>query len=153
VFVGAFCNLRHAVNAHDALLSQLRIEREETDRYLTTYAQANGRQGGTLNVLWTYGTDAPCYALWFGNAYADNAFEEEISEICPHDMHFNIVAQQVRAHGEWVPISSVGNWDVIVMAEQFLPMYPYVAAYGVARHSSVPTVRYGRLAFIHHQRE
>ncbi len=43
-----------------------------------------------ITVYWTYNTWSPCYARWLGNEFSKNRFTDQVLEICPRDLQFDI---------------------------------------------------------------
>jgi hypothetical protein len=148
ILIGFLHNLTNSVNNHHALLSRLQSAEKEIESYFAEYAAATGQDRDSLMILWTYGTDSRCYALWFGNDYAKRVFSKEISQVCPHQVQLNIWNRKVLLPDGWLPIDSDLDWDIIVAAQNILRNYPYLADYSETVISQAKTAYFGNVVFI-----
>ena len=89
-------------------------------------------------VLWSYGTSSPCFALYFGNSYASDAFTEEIQKVCPQEGRYNVWSDGDK-------LSAEEKWDIIVIPEKYLPND--AEEYGSVEVSDA-IIKYGQIFFI-----
>jgi len=141
-------NLTSSVRNHRALLSRHQSAEKEIERYFADYAIAAGQDRDSLMIVWTYGTDSRCCALWLGNEYARWVFTKEVFQVCPYQVLLNLWNFKVLLPDRWVPLDSDLDWDIIVTAQKILTRYPDLANYGETVISQAKTAYLGNVVFI-----
>jgi hypothetical protein len=76
--------------------------------------------------------------LYFGNVYANNAFAEEIQQVCPQEGRYDVWSDGDK-------LSTEAKWDIIVIPEKYLPTD--AEEYGSVVTSDA-TSKYGPIFFI-----
>jgi hypothetical protein len=143
VLLGFLYSLTNSVSSHRAMSSIIQSGEKEMERFFTDYAVATGQDRDSLTILWTYGTDSRCYALWYCNDYAKRALSKEISQVCPYQRQLNF----------WRQEQPPDDWDIIVAARTFLIDRPNSASYltncgETILSSQARTTRFGSVFFI-----
>jgi len=105
----------------------------ETQTHIAERASTLGKSPDTMVVLLTYGLkmSSPCYALMFGNDYANHVFGQEITEQCPNQMEFNIWSRAIYDNFGGEP-SKDFNWDVMILDPDMVThkAYDYLNDFG-----------------------
>jgi hypothetical protein len=106
-----------AVKNHKNGVAGLENEQRTIEEQLEIISHQLGKEGGDLQVLWTYGVHDGCYAHWHGNDYGAGALSPQISRLCPNDGSLNIFNGAVNARGKSMSLDETA-WDVIVVREK-----------------------------------
>lgn len=145
VFAGLFINLYRTVIITRVSTAQIEKASAGIDSFIEDYKGLNDHQ---LIKLWTYGMPSNCYALWYGNRYANQIFAEEIADICAQDLELDIWLNQVQLpNGTKVPLEGI-NWDIIMATETTLLDNPNLAEYGRVVTSDQRLGSFGRVIYI-----
>jgi hypothetical protein len=82
------------------LINNLRLHNRSV-RYFQQYQQEIDEFINPVNekvptkVYWTYNTYSHCYALWLGNDFSKTRFRNEITDLCPNNLQYDIWSQTV----------------------------------------------------------
>jgi hypothetical protein len=148
VLAGFGASLWSAVSAHLEFVHGLQGRDVATESTLVQLAQERGIARDSLRALWTYGTTSPCYALAFGDDYANRAFYADIASICPHDSNLNIWDAKVAAGLDDIDLTDYPEWDVIVVPGELAAQLPQSLAISDSHASSIDSLGYGPLIFV-----
>lgn len=148
VLAGFGAQLVSAATSHLAVADQLRRDDQATDQMLAQLAATRSIPRTSLRTLWTYGTTAPCYALWFGDDSADRVFQADIEQMCPRDANLNVWNAKVLSPAGDVNFGEYREWDVVVLPEADARLRPALRTDGPAFPSSIGSLGGGQLLFV-----
>ncbi len=115
VLIGLVVNAAQGIIARRA---EMRTEAESqklVQQIITQRAREVQRPPEDLTVLWMYGTYSDCWGLWFANQRSGDAFDKEISHICPKQYE---LAGRVLMPNDKVPLESM-DWDIVFTCERY----------------------------------
>jgi hypothetical protein len=147
------------VSAHLALRDNLVRGDQATMTVLDRVAAEHTVRQSSLQVLWTYGTTSPCYALWFGDETTGQAFSRDLARLCPHDLNLSVFSARVIREQGSTPVadlfadradpSSALDWDVALIPSELVATRPAAVPPGVPDSTSIPSLRYGSVMVFH----
>lgn len=98
-------------------------------------------------VLWTYGSYSPCYALWFGNDYADAAQTGAIAKVCPHQYSYNLWNKMIVTPDGILELGD-DRWDLLISREELVLSYDPLKDYSYQKELDAAIHNYGPYVFI-----
>jgi hypothetical protein len=119
-----FIGLRAAFQAQARRAGNLNSDDLEAAQVIESAARASGRDPASLLILWSYGTESPCYALRFGNRYTGGVFGDEIDQACPLDWTYEVSTDSAELPGGNAALADSNQWDILVTPKNDLPDDP-----------------------------
>jgi hypothetical protein len=129
VFTGFILNLKHFTTAYANRFQASRLAQEKAENFFKEYAAAIGKDKKSLKVVWSINTDSPCFARWHNSREYRGVFDKEISRICPSDFYLLLYSPYIYLDGQHILLEDF-DWDVLVVAQEFLPQWTYLIDYG-----------------------
>jgi len=137
VFTGFILNLKHFTNAYGNRFQASLLAQEKAEKFFKEYAAATGKDKKSLKVVWSINTDSPCFARWHNSREYRGVFDKEISRICPNDFYLLLYSPYIYWDGKHILLEDF-DWDVLVVAQEFLPQWAYLMDYGyVSSHGDL----------------
>ncbi len=90
LLVSLSINVKNNIDNHADTNRYLDSYQSEIDDFISSYSQENQVDPGQVTIYWTYNTFSPCYSLWLGNDFSKKRFTDEIGELCPNDLQFDV---------------------------------------------------------------
>ena len=85
-----------------------------------TYAETLGQPMEEVRVLYAFDTPSPCYALWFGDGFANRVASKAIQTHCPQDLYYDSDGGSIW-NGEIKSIYDADFcWDLIFLPSETL---------------------------------
>ena len=129
IFIGFIYNLADFRSAYETRLRASRLAQERSRNFIEDYAVATGTDQKSLKIVWSINTYSPCFARWHNSREYRGVFDQEIAGICPRDFYLLLYSPYIYLAGRHVLLEEF-DWDVIVVAQEFLPDWPYLMDYG-----------------------
>ncbi len=83
--------------------------------------------------MWTFHTAyahySRCYALLYGNRYADGAFTSEVSRLCPRQYLYDNLTDHVIVGDDALDFSAI-HWDLFISNANVLRNHPALRELG-----------------------
>jgi hypothetical protein len=137
VFTGFIGNLKHFTNAYGNRFQASLLAQEKAENFLKEYAATTGKDKKSLKVVWSINTDSPCFARWHNSREYRGVFDKEVSRICPNDFYLLLYSPYIYWGGQHILLEDF-DWDVLVVAQEFLPQWAYLMDYGyVSSHGDL----------------
>lgn len=102
---------------HHERLAWVQLSEREVERFLGEYSEKSGIPRDRLGLLWGFGTPSRCFALRFGNGFADRIFADEIEEVCPTEGLYNIWEGVIEDGLGGGRLEENDRWDVLVVSQ------------------------------------
>jgi hypothetical protein len=109
-----------AIEHNNTLIVTVDSMEKTLQGYVSSYAEESGLDPEDVKILWAYGSYSPCFALRFGNNYADQVFTDEINQICPNQLRFDIWSEKAILPEGPRSLSESDNWDVLILSSRYL---------------------------------
>jgi hypothetical protein len=138
ILIGFFFGILQAVAENREMITNIHTLESDLYEHRVNYSETNNINFDEQTILWSYGVSSPCFALYFGNVYANNAFAEEIQQVCPQEGRYDVWSDGDK-------LSTEAKWDIIVITEKYLPTD--AEEYGSVVTSDA-TSKYGPIFFI-----
>jgi len=148
ILFGFFFNLYRAVTLRYQTNQQVHAATREMDEFLEEYARVNDLDQQSLSLLYTYGVPSECFALWYGNSYANYGLSSEIATICPEKYQLDLWLNRVHLpDGTLLPLEEY-DWDIIITIETAILEFPDIKKYGDLSYAEVWLPSFGKVAYI-----
>ena len=115
VLIGLILNAVQAITARRADIQMQADSAKLIQQVIAGRAQQVQRAPESLTILWMYGTYSDCWGLWFANHRSGDAFDQEISRLCPNQYE---LAGRVLMPNAKVPLESI-DWDIVFTCERY----------------------------------
>ncbi|MEJ2448182.1 MAG: hypothetical protein P8Y37_09635, partial [Anaerolineales bacterium] len=83
-------NSINSIQDHTDFITYLENYQSELRNFQDKYARSQDLKREDIKLYWTYGTFSPCYSLRFGNDFSKRLYTDEINQICPSDLQYDI---------------------------------------------------------------
>ena len=107
-----------SLDGHHDRLASLQASEREVERFLAEYSQEKGIPRDRLGLLWGFGAPSRCFALRFGNGFADRIFAHEIEDVCPREGLYNIWEGVIEDGLGGGRLEDNDQWDVLVVSQE-----------------------------------
>jgi hypothetical protein len=95
-----FTNFNKSITKHNETGIYFSEYQNEVNSFKATQLNESGFSSNNITYYWTYNTLSPCYSLWLGNDFSESKFTEEILNLCPQDLQYDIWKN---------PLDEIGN--------------------------------------------
>ena len=129
VFTGFIYRITEFVSRYQDAFRASYSAQQKTETFFKEYAAITGKDHKALKVVWSLNTYSSCFARWHNSREYHGVFDKEISEICPRDFYLLLYSPYVYLAGQHVLLEDF-DWDLVVVAQEFLPQWPYLMDYG-----------------------
>jgi hypothetical protein len=138
ILIGFAFGFFHAIAENRQMIANIHLVETDLREHRNNYSAVKDVNLDEQRILWSYGTSSPCFALYFGNIYARNAFIKEIQRVCPNDRLYDIWSDGDK-------LTTDEKWDIIIIPDKFLPDD---AEEFSSLEISDATTNYGHIVFI-----
>jgi len=83
-------NLIISFQDHNEFIASLENYQSELRNFQEKYARTQDLKREDIKLYWTYGSFSPCYSLRFGNDFSKRLYTDEINQICPSELQYDI---------------------------------------------------------------
>jgi hypothetical protein len=129
VFTGFIYRITEFVSYYQDVFHASYSAQQKSETFFKEYAAVTGKDHKLLKVVWSLNTYSSCFARWHNSREYHGVFDKEISGICPRDFYLLLYSPYVYLAGEHVLLEDF-DWDLAVVAQEFLPQWPYLMDYG-----------------------
>ncbi len=116
VLIGLVINSVQSIAVARAQAETVAASVKLTQQTIAQRAAVTGRAPKSLMVLWMYGTYSPCWALWFGDHRTGDAFDQEITRICPNQ--YELAGRVLLPNGR--PPLQETKWDIVFTCDRYI---------------------------------
>lgn len=107
-----------SVLGHHGRLDKAQRAEQELQTVIDQYSAETGKPPDQIAILWGFGTPSRCFALRFGNGYADRIFTAEIEGLCPREGLYNIWEGVIEEGLGGGRLDENEQWDILVVSQE-----------------------------------
>lgn len=118
-------NLTTSLNNHNDKVDYLSDYQDEITNFVVDYSEEKQISPDQVTIYWTYGTYSHCYSLWFGNDFSKSRFTDEIIDVCPNELQFDVWDQSItgtKDRGIEV-LTEQQEYSIMIGRERYLEKY------------------------------
>jgi|GEM_PF-3027369 len=83
-------NINNSISNHNELIHYYDSYQKELNTFRANQPGDTDFDSDNITYYWTYDTFSLCYSLWFGNDFSKTRFTNEILNMCPDDLQYDV---------------------------------------------------------------